>query len=456
MSGFGLAGIASGVDTNSIVDQLMAIERNKIARHNLRTRSIEAEATGLRDVQTRLKALKGAAEALRSPGLWTNTQTVESSDPTRISVERTGMAPAGGHSITVRRLASAEQEGFTYAPSTTAGELTVGGKTVAIAANATTADLAASINSTSDLAVYATAIDADTIVFTGRQTGAAGAFDVASTQLAADASLTQAAKDAEYSLDGGTSWKASSSNVLTDAVVGLKITLKGATTDAASINVGVAGVDTAQVKEKVKAFITAYNDVVASTRSKLDERGVANPQTMTEAAKGRLFGDTGLGSMLSRLRVTMSDAVAGVTDSAMNELHEMGISTGKATGGSTSPDARMGKLVLDEAKLDAALADPTKVGALLGAGGGSGFAQKIEALIDAEAGTTGVLSGRLKVNADEVKRVKDRITTTEQRIELQEKRLRAQFAAMEKAMGLAQTQGNWLAGQISTLSTGGS
>jgi len=451
MSGMGLAGIASGVDTNAIVDQLMAIERNKIARHNMRTRGIEAEASGLRDVQSKLKALKTAAEALRSPGLWANTQTVESSDPARIVVERTAMAPAGGHSIAVRQLASAEQEGFTYTPSATAGELTVGGKTVAVAANATTADLAASINAAADLPVYATALDDDTVVFSSRQTGSAGAFDVSGAQLAADPSLNRAARDAEYSIDGGTTWKPSSSNVISDAVVGVKITVKGITDGAEAINVGIAGVRTVDVKDKLKAFVNAYNDVVTTTRAKLGEKGVANPQTATEAARGRLFGDSGLGSMLSRLRVMMSDVVAGVADAGMNEMSEMGISTGKATSGSVSEDAKLGKLVIDEAKLDGALADPTKLRALLGASGAPGFAQKIESLIEVEAGTGGILSERLKVNADEAKRVKDRITVTEQRIEQQEKRLRAQFAAMEKALGLAQSQGNWLAGQISSL-----
>ena len=452
MAGISLSGMASGLDTNGIIDQLMAIERNKIAKQNLRSRGIDAEATGLRDVQARLRTLKTAAEGMRSVGLWANTQTVESSNTAKLAVERTGMAPAGGHSIWARQLASAEQEGFTYTASTTDGSLTVGGKTVAIPANATTADLAATINKTADLAVYATAVDGDTLVFTARQTGDAGAFDVASTQLAADAALTSAAKNAEYSMDGGSTWKTSSSNVLTDAIVGLKITLKGTTSSAETINVGVAGVDTAAVKEKLKAFVTAYNEVITATRAKVDEKGVRDPQTAADAAKGRLFGDTGLNGVLSRLRSVMSDAVAGITDTTMDQLLEIGISTGKATSdGTTSPDSKMGKLTIDDAKLDAALADPAKVRDLLGAGGSPGFAQKIESLLNAEAGTSGVLSERLKVNASEQRRVKDRITDIEERISVQEKRLRVQFAAMEKALSLSQSQGSWLMGQISAM-----
>ena len=452
MAGISLSGMASGLDTNSIVSQLMAIERNKITKQNLRTRGIESEANGLRDVQSKLRALKSASEGLRSVGLWANTQTVESSNPAKLAVERSGMAPAGGHSVWARQLANAEQEGFTYTPSSSASELTVGGKTVAIPANATSADIASLINTTADLAVYATAVDGDTLVFTGRQTGTAGGFDVAGAQLAADAGLTTAAKDAEYSVDGGTTWKTSSSNVLTEAIVGLKVTLKGTTPAAETINVGVAGVDTAAVKEKMKAFVNAYNEVITATRAKVDEKGVRDPQNATDAAKGRLFGDTGLNGVLSRLRSVMSDGVAGIADPAMDQLLEIGISTGKATsGGATSNDSKIGKLTIDDAALDAALADPTKVRELLGAGGRPGFAQKIEALLEAEAGTSGVLAERLKVNSAEQQRVKDRITSIEQRIAVQEKRLREQFTAMEKALSLSQSQGNWLMGQISAM-----
>ncbi len=451
MGGISFGGLASGLDTNSIITQLMSIERNKIAKQNLRIRGIDAEGSGLRDAQSKLRSLKLASESVRSVGLWADTQTVESSNPARIAVERTGMAPAGGHSLWARQLASAEQEGFTYTPSSSASELTVGGKTVAIPANATSADIASLVNSTPDLAVYATAVDGDTLVFTGRQTGSAGAFDVAGAQLAADATLTTAAKDAEYSLDGGSTWKTSSSNVLTDAIVGLKVTLKGTTSSPETINVGVAGVDTAAIKEKLKAFVTAYNDVITATRAKIDEKSVRDPQTATDAAKGRLFGDTGLNGVLSRLRSVMSDTVAGITDPAMDQLVEIGISTGKATSGAISEDSKIGKLTIDDAKLDAALADPTKVRELLGAGGKPGFAQKVEALLEAEAGTSGVLAGRLKINSAEQKRVKDRITDIEERITAQEKRLRIQFTAMEKALSLAQSQGNYLMGQISSM-----
>jgi flagellar hook-associated protein 2 len=112
----------------------------------------------------------------------------------------------------------------------------------------------------------------------------------------------------------------------------------------------------------------------------------------------------------------------------------------------------MGKLILDDAALDAALANPDKVKTLLGAGGVPGFAQKLEGLLDKHAASGGVLDERLKINSAQIDRIKDSMAAAEQRITAKEKRLKAQFAAMEKAMGLAQSQQAWLSGQISALS----
>jgi flagellar hook-associated protein 2 len=48
------------------------------------------------------------------------------------------------------------------------------------------------------------------------------------------------------------------------------------------------------MKTKVKAFVDAYNAVVTSTRSKISEKSIADATTVTDAAKGSLFGDSGL------------------------------------------------------------------------------------------------------------------------------------------------------------------
>ena len=83
MADLALSGLASGVDTAAIVDQLMAIERqaHRRACSCARTRCRRA-ADDAQDLKTKLDALKtrrGRPAARAST--WAETQTVESSDP---------------------------------------------------------------------------------------------------------------------------------------------------------------------------------------------------------------------------------------------------------------------------------------------------------------------------------------------------------------------------------------
>src|SRR3954452_11540022 len=117
----GLTGIASGVDTSAIVAKLMEVEQQKTARLGLRKAAITARQTGLTDVASKLSALKLAAQDLSSASTWVATQTVGSSDATKVASDKIGGAGIGGHSVSVDRLASSAQRGYTWHKSGTAG-----------------------------------------------------------------------------------------------------------------------------------------------------------------------------------------------------------------------------------------------------------------------------------------------------------------------------------------------
>ena len=76
MAGLALSGLASGVDTNSIVDQLMAIERQKVTRINNQSTSVTAHQTGLKAVSDKLNALSSAAAALNDASTWKTAQPI--------------------------------------------------------------------------------------------------------------------------------------------------------------------------------------------------------------------------------------------------------------------------------------------------------------------------------------------------------------------------------------------
>ena len=109
MAGVSFGGLASGIDTESIITQLMSIEqisRNRVSNKQI---AIQARADGIGDVQGKLNLLRTSASGLGSAATWGNSQTVESSDKTKLAVRTTGTAGPGGYEVNVSKLAAADQ-----------------------------------------------------------------------------------------------------------------------------------------------------------------------------------------------------------------------------------------------------------------------------------------------------------------------------------------------------------
>ena len=165
MSIGGLSGLASGVDTSSIVDQLISLERQANDRLALRKSAVQARQAALKDIASKLSALNTAAQDLSSDTTWAAKQTVASSDDARVVAVLIGGAGIGGHTIQVDRLASSSQRGYAFTPPTATGTFTLAYAndpastvTVDVAANATAADVAASINGKSAAPVFASVL----------------------------------------------------------------------------------------------------------------------------------------------------------------------------------------------------------------------------------------------------------------------------------------------------------
>jgi flagellar hook-associated protein 2 len=215
-----------------------------------------------------------------------------------------------------------------------------------------------------------------------------------------------------------------------------------------NVNVAAPGVDRAKVKDEIKQFVDAYNAVVTATRAKVGEKKVKDPTTQAEYNKGAFFGDTGLNSMLSKLRSTLGHDYDMTSELALDDLRDIGISTGKP--GASTADAKAGLLQIDDKKLTEALeADAQAVRNLF-----SSTATPFAADIEKVAGDLAkVLDGRIDSVGKQSKRIADELTRTDTRLAAKEKRLKAQFAAMEAAMGASQTQMAWLQGQLAGLPT---
>jgi flagellar hook-associated protein 2 len=456
MAGLALSGLASGVDTATVVEQLMAIERQSSLRLQLKQKQAQARQDALKDVSTRLKNLNTAATDLRSSLIWADTQTVESSDSTKVTAKRVSGAGPGSYSLQVLQLARAEQRTYDYTPNAGAATtLSVGAKTFNLAAGATLADVVSQINSDATSPVYAAAVDHDSdgdqeLVLSSRSTGSAAGFTASGSTVAEVAGTQKLGLNAQFTVDNGAVLTATT-NTVSNAVPGLELTLKGAST--VNITVGAPGADTAAVKAKVKAFVDQYNSTVDFIKGKLNEKKVPNATTDADSLKGLLKGDTMLNSVLSQLRVGLTASQAG-NPSTMDELAELGVSTGATTGESAlNANAVAGKLVFDEKIFDAAMAsNPLDVRRMLGGmTGTSGFGQAVEAILQPSVSSTGTMQSRINAMDDEKKRITDSIAAMDKRLSAKEARLKATFAAMESAMSASQQQSSWLSGQLAAL-----
>jgi flagellar hook-associated protein 2 len=454
MAGIQMSGLASNIDTASIIDQLMAVERLPRTKITLNQDATTKRQSLLQEISSRLTTLKFANDDLKSVLTWGDTQTAESADTSKFTVTRTAGAAPGGYDVAVNQLASAERQTYKFASPTADGTLDIANANgtartaIALKAGATVDDAVSAINGATDANVYAVNVNGN-LVLSAKTTGDQSGFGISGSGI--DSQLERVAgTNAKVTINGTTYER--QSNTITDALPGLSITLKGKTsgTDTVGLTVGTPGPDKNKVVDKVKAFVTAYNDLVTVARADLKDQKVINAATTDDAQKGTLFGDSGLSTMLSQFRTTLSGAVGGLSGS-LTSMGDLGVSTGAASA-TISQDSLDGKLTLDETKLRTALdTDPNAVRSLLGgAGGTSGFSQAFGSILSAYQGSGGLIQQRIAAAASDLTDLATKLTTFDARMDAKQALLQKQFTAMETAMSASNSAGTNLASLITS------
>jgi flagellar hook-associated protein 2 len=451
MAGVSLGGMSSGLDTQSIIDQLMAVDRQPETRLKLKESGLQARQSTLSDIAGRLRNLLTAAKDLGSVATWADTQAVDVSDSTKLAATRLSGAAPGGHQIAVSTLARSEQRSYAFQAG--AATLNIGPSThIALGATDDGQAAADKINAAAGSPVYAVWVKdplgdttKDRLVLTRKDTGAFLPGDMTVDGADWTASETyQAGVNASFTVDDGPVQE-SRSNVVKSAVPGLQLTLKG--TGTTSVTVSPPGPDNDAVKSKVQAFVDQYNSTVDFIRAEVAEKRVPNATTDADARKGPLFADTQLTGLLAQLRGIVLDKTG--LGGAVSAFGDIGVSTGSATGGASSANAVAGKLTLDAAKLtDALQSKRLDVKAFL-TDTTRGISAKLTKLLDPVAKpTSGLVDLRAKQAGDQATGIEDQIALMEDRLSQKAERLKAQFAAMEQALAQSQSQGSWLAAQL--------
>lgn len=464
-------GLGSGLDVNSIVSQLVALERRPIALLQQQKSALQAKLSSFGLLQSYTVNVHDAVARLAKPELWEKTKAT-SSDPGTVTVTSSATATGGSYSIEVSQLAqaqglasaayasddaavgsgtlhlqlgswNADKTAFTPKSGTSVVDIPIEPGTdslekVRTAINGANAGVTASIirdASGSRLVLRSTATGEENAVrITANADAPAAPGDPTLDDLVFDppsglgsTTETLAARNASATINGLA--VSSASNTLSGVVEGLTLTLAKTTT--APVQVGVA-LDNAAMRTAVDDFVKAYNEI---------NRYIAD-QTKYDADKkvgGVLQGDTATRSLQGQLRTALS-AGSGAS-SSFARLSDIGIRLQKD-----------GSLSVDGAKFDVALANPVAVQAAFTSNpegeANDGFAVRIKALAALLTGSEGLVSTRTQGLRDSISRSDKQIERYEERVAQTEARLLRQYSALDTSLNRINGLGSFVSQQI--------
>ncbi|MFN2308628.1 MAG: flagellar filament capping protein FliD [Gammaproteobacteria bacterium] len=401
MASISVSGVGSGIDVNGLVKQLVAAEQQPAtARLATREARYQAQISAYGHIKSALEQFRATLSPLSRASTF-EAVTATSGDTSVFTARAATGATPGNYRINVDTLAQAHAlvmtgvddlnevvgngtltfrfgttdydvetdayDGFTVNPERAVRTLTVD------ASNNTLAGLRDAINA-AELGVTAGIIHDGSqyrLSLTASDAGAANSLQIevadadavhtdasGLSRLAFNADATQleqtvAAQNAQLSINGIA--VTSAGNTITGAISGVTLDLKTASAGQA-VNLEVAR-NTAAVGNAVRSFVTGYNQLI-------DTVTAASGYNAARQQGGVLMGDAAVRGISSSIRSALNQAMPGLTG-AFGALAEIGVGT-----------ARDGKLVIDETRLEAALArDADAVGRLFAMSGRASSAQ---------------------------------------------------------------------------------
>ena len=351
---FSIGGIASGLDTNSIVSQLMQIERLPLQQTQQRKATFQQRNEAWSQISTRLSSLREKARAIDEASDWSKFSKATSSD-TAVGVAVTGSPAQGSLSFQVARLATSHQMASGSNSPTGASDLTastdlVGAGTFSITVGATQHDITTDGSTTlADLTSQINALGAGVsasliTVDAGRvklslqssATGDDSQFTVTNgLPTMGTFGTVQQGLDAQVTLGSGSGaiTVERPTNVINDLISGVTLTLTKTTSAPVTVTVNS---DLEGAVGKVRDFVNDLNSALATI----------NTRTRT-AAEGGTAGPLSTDSTARGLKLSLRSAISGTVAGLVGDFR-----TAASVGISLNRD---GSITLDETKLRGAM-----------------------------------------------------------------------------------------------------
>ena len=448
-------GLISGLDTTSIISQLMQINAAPQTRLKSTLTQQQSALSALQSVNTRMANLQTAAEALQKATVW--GAATATSNSAAVTATAAAGALSGSTTFSVTQLATAQSMVSagtfssltdTSAVTDTAFEIHRGSSTVAIQAPAdgSLQSLVFAINATKDAGVRAAAVQVSPgqyrLQLTASDTGLANSFSLTGAAGAplAGLSFTQvsAGQDAVLHVgDAATGFDiTSASNTVENVMPGLTVKVTGKVND---VTVGVAQ-DKSAVTSAVQALVDAANSALSAING-VSANGVLGADGKRTGG-GPLAGDALMRQLTSQILSKVSSGVGG------KSLSTVGISV-----------SRDGSVTFDSSKLSAALGtDPAAAKATFTTAttAGTGFADIMAGFGKDSSSSTGTIAGAITGRQSSISDLTDRISDWDVRLASRQLALQKQYSALEVALGKLKSQSTWLSGQINAMSNNGS
>ncbi|EFI61624.1 MULTISPECIES: flagellar filament capping protein FliD [Comamonas] len=464
--GISSVGIGSGLEVETIVSKLVALESKPIAALQTKATGINTQISAFSQLKSQISNLQDQLDKLTKPATWLGN-TLTSSNSAQVTGTATSSAVQATYDVEVSQMAAGQTIGSGLVASGTTlgpGKLTISmgtfgtngltpntkdGKDVSFEVTITAEDdslakIAAKINAAKG-DVSATVLKDHTgerLVLQSKTTGVNSAFSVEAEgaglqQFAyngSDGTMKRSveAQDTLAKINGID--MASHTNVFEEVAAGVTLTVaQKSAKDAAPVRITIAN-DTATAKTALKNLVESYNALSNALK------------TMTAYDKdsktaGTLQGDSTAINLQSAMRRLLSGP--GGEGGAFTSLSQMGIAF-----------QTDGTLKIDDTKLDKALKDPESMSKFFTAdvadANQDGLAVRLKDFTSGLLATGGTFSTKDETLKNALKRNtadQERQTT---RVTAYEARLRAQYSRLDTQMASLKALDTYVAQQVTT------
>lgn len=471
-------GIGSGIDLNTMLTQLVALERKPLDQMKAEASKLQTKVSSFGQIQSLVSRVQDAANKLKgtaSTSVWAQS-VAKSGNESVVTAVGGSSAAAGSYAVSVTALASAQTiaSGAAF-PDASA---LVGSGTLTIDVGTWSAGQAAFTAKAGATAVQLTVTAADTVqtlrdkinnlgagvsasvvsdangvrlALRSSATGASNGFRITATD--DDGNNTDAAGLSRVAFDppGGTTGMLLSqaganavaningiaveslSNELTGVVDGLTLRLRGASVTPVAVDVSA---DRDGIAEAVKSLASAYSELATY----IHDQTKYDPNSKVG---GPLQGDSAVGTVLARLRGVINNTSGA--SATFSRLSDIGLEL-----------QRDGTLAVDGGKLDKALGNLdamkkafTNSDALVPAN--EGFARRFATLATDLLATDGSLTTRTEGLRKLITQNSEKQSRLEDRVERYQERLTQQFTAMDSNLARLNALNSYVTQQLAGL-----